>query len=120
MLSLLLLIGCQTYVQQAKADALAAELPMVTHQLGVALAGEHGLDAPWLACAPGACVPPASIEGEQSERLNERFVWRINPAERGGDVCVREIETARCMCSASGDVPTETPCDDVLSLPHIL
>ena len=113
MLTLLLLIGCQTYVQQAKADALAAELPMVTHQLGVALSGEHGLDAPWLACAPGACVPPANIEGEHSARLNERFVWRINPAERGGDVCVREIQTARCMCSASGDVPTNTPCNDV-------
>ena len=61
MLTLLLLIGCQTYFQQAKADALAAELPMVTHQLGVALSGEHGLDAPWLACAPGACVPPANM-----------------------------------------------------------
>ena len=113
MLIFMVLIGCQTYVQHAKADALAAELPMVTHQLGVALSGERGLDAPWLACAPGACVPPTSFEGEHSERLNERFVWRINPAERGGDVCVREIQTARCMCSASGDVPTETPCNDV-------
>ena len=112
MLTLLLLIGCQTYVQQAKADALAAELPMVTHQLGVALSGEHGLDAPWLACAPGACVPPANIKGEHSERLNERFVWRINPAERGGVVCVRETQTDRCMCSASGDVPVEARCED--------
>ncbi len=112
MLTLLLLIGCQTYVQHAKADALTAELPMVTHQLGVALSGEHGLDAPWLACAPGACVPPANIEGEHSERLNERFVWRINPAERGGDVCVRETQTDRCMCSASGGEPVEARCED--------
>lgn len=65
MLTLLLLIGCQTYVQQAKADALAAELPMVTHQLGVALSGEHGLDAPWLACAPGLCSSGEYRRGAQ-------------------------------------------------------
>lgn len=113
MLTLLLLIGCESPPHTLAQQAHDAEATAMADLVATALLGEHGVNQPWPACAPGACVAPTSLAVEVAARLHEAYQWRVDATERGGSVCVRVIETARCVCAPSGAAPVEIPCEEV-------
>jgi hypothetical protein len=113
MLALLLLLACETIFQASKAEAKSADLPAVTEMLGVAMLGEVGDDQPWPACTPGECVVPATVAEQNTAQISARYIWRVAAAEPGGNVCVHELGTTRCMCSSNGEAAAEATCKDV-------